>query len=83
MELCVKLVIRLLPGTLIRIVVFLTVIVVVGVGWRFGLEPATVISVILAAGLAAARVTRALLAGQPAPQHLPAPQQQPAPQQAG
>jgi hypothetical protein len=62
MELSIRFVTRPLPGTVIKTVVVVIVIVAVVVVWRAGCGLDTAIPLILGAGLAGARVARALFA---------------------
>ena len=62
-ELSIRVVTRPRPGLRTRILVLVIVIVAVLVAWGTGSEPVTAISLVLGAGLAGARVARALITG--------------------
>lgn len=62
MELCVRLVTRPRPGLRTKVVVLVIIIVAVLTVWGTGQEPVMAVSLVLGAGLAGARVARALTA---------------------
>jgi hypothetical protein len=62
-ELSVRLVTRPRPGIRTRVLILVIIIVAVLVVWGTGYEPVTAVSLVLGAGLAGARVARALLSG--------------------
>jgi hypothetical protein len=62
-ELSVRLVTRPWPGIRTKVLVLVIIIVTVLVVWATGQEPVMAISLVLGAGLAGARVARALMAG--------------------
>jgi hypothetical protein len=63
MELSIRYTTRPLPGTRVRIVVLVIIIVAVMVAWGASGDPGTAVAAVLGAGLAGARVARALLGG--------------------